>query len=125
MMKKLLLLFFVLVTQQAFCQEIAINEKNLSKKWVFSDVINDKSEAENAEMREMLEGTSLAFRDDKTYTFDFLSQLNGTWTFDPAKKEITTKDRRGTNIWHIHSLTKDQVILSRNDAKQKVVFKTE
>ncbi|AWH86772.1 hypothetical protein HYN59_17375 [Flavobacterium album] len=124
-MKKLLLLLLVLVSQQTICQEIEINEKNLSKKWVFSDVINDKSEAENAEMREMLEGTSLTFREDKTYTFDFVSELNGTWTLDPAKKEITTKDRRGTNIWHIHSLTKEKAVLSRNDAQQKVIFKPE
>lgn len=122
-MKNILLLFVLTIAQISFGQEIEINEKNLSKKWVFANVINNDSEEKKAEMREMLEGTVLTFREDKTYTFEFVAEITGTWTLDVAKKDITTKDRRWTNIWHIHSLTKDKAILSRNDAEQKIVFK--
>ncbi len=112
-----------MIAQVGLSQEIEINEKNISKKWVFADVINDGTEEKKAEMREMLEGTTITFREDKTFTFEFVTDISGTWTLDKPKKEITAKDRRGTNIWHIHSLTKDKAILSRNDAKQKIVFK--
>ncbi|MCW4468370.1 hypothetical protein OGH69_05295 [Flavobacterium sp. MFBS3-15] len=124
-MKNILLLFILTIAQLSVGQEIEINEKNLSKKWVFADIINDDTEEKKAEIREMLEATVLTFREDKTYTFEFIAEITGTWTLDATKKEITTKDRRGTNIWHIHSLTKDKAVLSRNDAKQKIIFKPE
>lgn len=122
-MKNIIFLFILLVSQQGISQQVEINEKNLSKRWVFADVINDDDEKKKAETREMLEATVLTFRQDKTYTFEFVMEVDGTWTLDRAKKQITTKDRKGTNVWHIHSLTKNKAVLSRNDSKQKIVFK--
>ena len=124
-MKKILLLLVLTTAQFGFCQEIEINEKNLSKKWMFEDVINNDSEAKKTEMKEMLESTILAFREDGTYTFEFMDTREGTWKLDSQKKVITVKEngKMAVNTWTVHSLTKNKFIASRNNAAQKIVFK--
>ncbi|MGQ2982680.1 hypothetical protein [Flavobacterium sp.] len=124
-MEKLLLLFILTIANFGFSQEIEVNEKNLSKKWVFSDIINDSTEEKKAETREMLEGMVLSFREDKTYTFDFIASREGTWKLNTERKIITVKEsgKVKTNTWTVHSLTKDQFVASRNDSAQQIVFK--
>ena len=57
-----------------------------------------------------------------TFTFSFITDLIGTWTL--KENIITTNDRRGTNTWTIHKITPNEVIISRNDSEQKIVFKS-
>ncbi len=125
-MKKniILLLFFIgIFSIQAQNKNTEITIESVSKKWVFSDLINPKlSKDEYKENKEMLEATEIEFRKDMTFTFSFITDLNGTWTL--KENIITTNDRRGTNTWTIHKITPNEVIMSRNDSEQKIVFKS-
>lgn len=124
-MKKifLLLFFFVALQLNAQTSKAEITIESVSKKWVFSDLINPKlSKEEYKENKEMLEATEIEFRKDMTFTFSFITDLIGTWTL--KENIITTNDRRGTNTWTIHKITPNEVIMSRNDSEQKIVFKS-
>jgi hypothetical protein len=69
-MKNLLIIFIALLTQTVFAQDtqVYINVKNLSKKWVFKDVINpEKTQEELAEMRDLLGPTILQLHADGSY----------------------------------------------------------
>ncbi len=125
-MKKILLCLILLIGFISFGQKkasVAINEKNIAKKWVVNNIINPKlSEAERLENLSMLEGTKLIFNSDMSYTFEFVAEITGTWSLDKTSNKIHTKDRRGENTWTVHSLKENEIILSRNDAIQKIVF---
>jgi hypothetical protein len=125
-MKKIYLLLLVVssLSLNAQTNTTPITIETVAKKWVFFDLINPKlSKAEYKENKELLEATGLDFRKDMTYTFSFVTDLDGTWKLD--KNIITTVDRRGTNTWTIHKITPTEITLSRNDAQQKIVFKAE
>lgn len=103
-------------------KELEINIENLSKKWEVINIINPNvSTVELEETLSMLEGTSLLLNKNFTYTFSFIMELEGTWQL--KDNVIHTKDNRGKNKWVIHSLEENSIILSRNQAKQKLVFK--
>ncbi|ESU20717.1 hypothetical protein FCR2A7T_10270 [Flavobacterium cauense R2A-7] len=125
-MKKILLYLLLLIGFISFGQQkssVAINENNIAKKWVVKNIINPKlSEAERLENLSMLEGTKLIFNTDMSYTFEFVTELTGTWRLDKTSRKIHTKDRRGENTWTVHSLKENEIVLSRNDAIQKIVF---
>ncbi|MEC4005323.1 hypothetical protein OX283_011705 [Flavobacterium sp. SUN052] len=104
--------------------QIEINEKNICNKWIFKDIINKKlSKKEVEENKSLLEGVYIEIKLDKTCTTSFVFDLEGTWSLDLSKKIITITDRRGTVNWKIHSLTKNEIQLSRNDAEQIIIFK--
>lgn len=112
------------ISLNAQTNKTEITIESVSKNWVFSDLINPKlSKAEHKENKEMLEETSIEFRKDMTFTFRFIMDLEGTWKLD--KNIITTADRRGTNTWTIHKISANEIIMSRNDAEQKIIFKAE
>ena len=126
-MKKFL--FFISVfftfqfTQAQSESKESITIESISKKWVFSDLINQKfSKEEYEEAKDLLSATEIVFRKDKTFTFSFIADLDGTWELN--KNIITTKDRRGTNTWTIHKLSSNEIIMSRNDSHQKMIFKS-
>ena len=126
-MKNLLIIFIALCSQAVFSQDamVEITKENLTKKWVFSDVINPaKTEAELAELRGLLESTILQFNQDGTYSFEFIDTRKGTWQLDAAKKIITLKEtgKFATHTWTVHSLTKNRLTASRDEAPQKIVF---
>jgi hypothetical protein len=126
-MKNLLIVFIVLCSQTLFAQDaqLEVTKENLSKKWVFKDVINpEKNEADLAEVREMLQSTLLQLNQDGTYSFDFIDVRKGTWQLDAAKKVITLKEtgKFASHTWTVHSLTKNELVASRDDAAQKIVF---
>tara|TARA_R110000751_G_scaffold37288_2_gene90477 strand:- start:203 stop:592 length:390 start_codon:yes stop_codon:yes gene_type:complete len=121
---KLLLILFIsantLYAQNT--KELEINIENLSKKWEVINIINPNvSTEELEETLSMFEGTYLLLNKDFTYTFSFIMELEGTWQL--KDNVIQTKDNRGENKWIIHSLEENSIILSRNQAKQKLVFK--
>lgn len=118
----ILLLFIGVYGIQAQTKNIEISTETVSKKWEFHDIINSKlSKEEYQENKELLEATSIEFRNDMTFTFSFILDLEGTWKLN--KNIITTEDRRGTNTWTIHKISANEIIMSRNDAEQKIVFK--
>ena len=121
-MKLLLTLFvFANVLYAQDTKELEVNIQNLSKHWEVVDLINpDITEEELEETLSMLEGTSLLLNKDLTYEFTFIMDLKGTWEL--KDNVIYTKDSRGKNKWVIHNLEKNKIILSRNEAKQKLVF---
>jgi hypothetical protein len=126
-MKKFL--FFISVfftfqfTQAQSESKESITIESISKKWVFSDLINQKfSKEEYEETKDLLSATEIAFRKDKTFTFSFIADLDGTWELN--KNVITTKDRKGVNTWTIHKLSSNEIIMSRNDSHQKMIFKS-
>lgn len=124
-MKKifLLLFFFVALQLDAQTSKDEISIESVSKKWIFLDLINPKlSKEEYKENKQMLEATEIEFRKDMTFTFSFITDLIGTWTL--KNNIITTKDRRGINTWTIHKIASNEVIMSRNDSEQKIVFKS-
>jgi hypothetical protein len=125
MKKYFLLVFLFLSTVQLQAQEkteTPISIETVSKKWVFFDLINTKlSKAEVAENKEMLEDTAIEFRKDMTFTFSFIVDLEGSWKLENNK--ITTTDRRGKNIWTIHKITEKEIVMSRNEAEQQIIFK--
>jgi len=126
-MKNLLIVFIALCTQALFAQDaqVEVTKENLSKKWVFKDVVNtEKNEAGLAELRDMLEATTMRLNPDGTYIFEFIDTRKGTWELDPAKKTITLKEtgKFATHTWTVHSLTKNELVASRDDATQKIVF---
>jgi hypothetical protein len=105
--------------------EIEVNEKNICKNWIFKDIINpDMTEAERKEHKELMEAFYLNLKEDHTCKMDMIMEEDGTWKLDPAEKTITIKknDRNQTNVWKVHSLTKNQLIVSRNDATQKIIL---
>ena len=121
---KLLLILFISVNTlyAQNTKELEINIENLSKKWEVINIINPNvSTEELEETLSMLEGTYLLLNKDFTYTFSFIMELEGTWQL--KDNVIQTKDNRGENKWIIHSLEENSIILSRNQAKQKLVFK--
>ncbi|MFD2914263.1 hypothetical protein [Psychroserpens luteus] len=122
-LKLLLLLFISVNTLYAQnTKELDINIENLSKKWEIIGVINpDVSAEELEETLSMLESTYLLLNKDSTYVFSFIMELEGKWQL--KDNVIHTKDNRGENKWIIHSLEENSIILSRNQAKQKLVFK--
>lgn len=123
---KFLLILFI-SANTLFAQntkELEINIENLSNKWEVTGVINPNvSTEELEETLSMLEGTYLLLNKDSTFTFSFIMELEGTWEL--IDNVIHTKDSRGNNKWVIHNLEDNELILSRNDAKQKLVFKPE
>lgn len=126
-MKNVLLFFLILTANTLFAQEkeIAVNEKNIVKKWVFDKVINaGKTADEIKEMNELMESVTFTFKADKTFILDFMTEQTGTWELDKVKKVITTKDKRGTSNWTIHSLTPNTITLSRVSGHY-IAFKAE
>lgn len=124
-MKNTIIVIFLLAAGTLFAQgkEVAVTEKNISKKWVFDKVINaGKTADEIKEMNEMMESVVFIFKDDNTFVLDFMEERAGTWKLDKIKKIITTKDSRGTSNWTIHSLTQNSIILSRVPGHQ-IAFK--
>ena len=122
---KLILILFI-TANTLFAQntkELEINIENLSNKWEIIGVINPTVSAEELEETlSMLEGTYLLLNKDSTYAFSFIVKVEGTWQL--KDNEIHTKDNRGNNKWVIHNLNANELTLSRNDAKQKLVFKS-
>jgi len=107
-------------------KNVEINEVNIAKKWIFKDIINTKlSKEELEENKSLMEGFSLQFNKDKTCVTSFILDLDGTWKLDTSKKLVITTDRKGKNTWHIHSLTETKIIVSRNDAEQKIILVVE
>ena len=103
--------------------ELAISVENISKKWVFSDLINQKlTKAKYKETKEMLVGTFIEFKDDMTFTFSFILDLEGTWSLE--NNVITTVDRKGKNTWIIFKITDNEITMTRNEAEQKLIFRT-
>ncbi len=122
----LLLLFVGILNINAQTSETKtpITIESVSKKWEFSDLINPKFTKEKyEETKEMLESTMIEFRNDMTFTFSFIVDLEGTWTLN--QNIITTTDRRGKTTWTIYEISPNEITMSRNDAEQKIVFKTE
>ena len=104
-------------------KELEINIENLSKKWELVDIINpDKTKEELKEMLSFLESTSLHLNNDLTCIYSLVLDLKGTWTLNGNVISVTHK--KGKAKWVIHSLQKKTIILSRNQAKQKLVFKS-
>jgi hypothetical protein len=130
-MKKIALIIFLAIgintsvhAQTKTSSEIKINEKTVCNKWVFSDIINPKlSKKELEENKSLLEGVTIEIRQDKTCLTSFIFDLEGTWTLDLTENRIIIKDEKGTVSWKIHSLTKDEIQLSRNKAEQIIIFK--
>ncbi|KOS06288.1 hypothetical protein AM493_09765 [Flavobacterium akiainvivens] len=126
-MKNLLIVFIALCSHTVFAQDaqVEVTKENLSKKWVFKDVINpDKSEAALAEMRDMLGALSLHFKKDGTYIMELLGNRKGTWQLNQDNKTITTKQdgKSASSSWTVHSLTKNELVASRDEASQKIIF---
>jgi hypothetical protein len=123
---KFLLILFI-TANTLFAQntkELEINIENLSNKWEIIGVINPNVNAEELEETlSMLEGTYLLLNKDSTFTFSFIMELEGTWEL--IDNVIHTKDSRGKNKWVIHNFKKNEITLSRYDAKQKLVLKPE
>lgn len=130
-MKKITFLFFLTIgihsistAQSKTTNQITIDENTICNKWVFSDVINPKfSKKELEETKSLLEGIFIEIRKNKTCMTSLVLDLEGTWTLDLEEKNIVIQDERGIVKWKIHSLTKNEIQLSRNDAKQIIVFK--
>lgn len=102
-------------------KEVTISIENISKKWIFSDLINEKfSKEEYKETKDLLTDTFIEFKKDMTFTFSFIVDLEGTWKLD--KNIIYTKDRKGDFTWEIHKISEKEIILSKNDAEQKLIF---
>lgn len=130
-MKKIALIIILTIGINSFVtgqtktsKEIAINDETICNKWVFSDIINPKlSKKELEENKSLLEGVTIEIRKDKTCVTSFIFDLEGTWTLDLTENRIVIKDEKGTVTWKIHSLSKNEIQLSRNKAEQIIVFK--
>ena len=100
---------------------IEVTIENLSKKWELVDLINaERTKEELIEMLSFLEGTTLLFNIDMTYEMDFITTLKGSWVLNETF--IYTDTKRSKTKWVIHRLEEKRLILSRNEAKQKLVF---
>lgn len=118
----LTLLVFTNVLYAQDTKELEINIENLSKEWEIVDLINpDKTKEELKEMLSLLEGITIQLFKDKTYEYTLSLDDKGTWEL--KDRVIHTKDSRGKTKWVIHHLEKKTLILSRNEATQKLVFK--
>lgn len=130
-MKKIALIIFLTIGINSFVngqtktsKEITINDETICNKWVFSDIINPKlSKKELEENKSLLEGVTIEIRKDKTCLTSFILDLEGTWMLDLTENRIIIKDEKGTVTWKIHSLSKNEIQLSRNKAEQIIVFK--
>lgn len=124
MKNNFILLLFLVSAMSLFAQneKTEISIEAISKKWEFSDLINPKiSKEQYEETKEMLASTTIEFRKDMTFTFSFIADLEGTWTLE--KNVITTSDRRGETTWTIYKISPTEIIMSRNEAEQKIIFK--
>jgi hypothetical protein len=118
----LFLIFISSVSLHAQTDNTEITVETVSRKWEFFDLINPKfSKEEYEETKEMLELTTIEFKEDMTFKFSFMVDLEGTWTLN--KNVITTTDRRGKTTWTIYKISPKEITMSRNDAEQKIVFK--
>lgn len=117
-------IFLLFAAVSAGAQTVEPNDKNLVGKWVFKDIVTEGKDngVSLKERKELLEGVFLLFRDDKTCVTGFIVDREGTWTFDAATKVITVKEGMKTNTWTIHSFTGKEIVLSRNDAIQTILF---
>jgi hypothetical protein len=116
------LFFFVCQLNAQDNNQVAISVDNISKKWIFSDLINPKfTKKEYEETKEMLVDTSIEFRKDMTFTFSFIVDLEGTWSLNNTI--ISTEDRRGKGTWKIYKISNTELVMSKNEAEQKIVFK--
>ncbi|CAM3659017.1 hypothetical protein FLGE108171_08895 [Flavobacterium gelidilacus] len=124
-MKNNLILFLIFISSvslHAQTDNTEITVETVSRKWEFFDLINPKfSKEEYEETKEMLELTTIEFKEDMTFKFSFMVDLEGTWTLN--KNVITTTDRRGKTTWTIYKISPKEITMSRNDAEQKIVFK--
>jgi len=126
MNKSILYIITFFISTTSVCaqrnNQLEVNTENLSKKWEVVDLINpDRTKEELKEMLSLLEGTYILLNKDYTYEFNFVIELEGTWKL--KDNVIHTKDSRGKTKWVIHSLEKKTLVLSRNEAKQKIIFK--
>lgn len=117
-------IFLLFAAVSAGAQTVEPNDKNLVGKWVFKDIVAEGKDngVSLKERKELLEGVFLLFRDDKTCVTGFIVDREGTWKFDAATKVITVKEGMKTNTWTIHSFTGKEIVLSRNDAIQTILF---
>lgn len=123
-MTNLFISLFLFLGMATYSQEVEITESSVIGIWEVTDIVKPElTKDEIDEMKSLLEGTYLDFRPDKTCIVGIVMDLDGTWSLDAVKKKITTITKKGETVWVIHSLTQDQIVMSRNDAKQKVVFK--
>lgn len=124
MMKKVLI-FLLFAATSAFSQTVELNDKTLVGKWLFNDIVAEGKDngISLKERKEMLEGVYLLFKDDKTCVTSFIMDREGTWSLDATTKVITVKEGMKTNTWTVHSFTGKEIVLSRNEALQKILFK--
>ena len=107
-------------------KELPVNEQTVIGKWVFHDLINDNTPEENAEIKELLDGTYVEFKDDKTYNAEIVMLVTGTWKLDTATQTITTDtNRRKNQIWKVNHVCKDHIVMTLNDGSQQVIYKRE
>lgn len=108
-------------------EELPVNEETIIGKWVFHDLINDKSPEENAEIKEYLIGTYVEFKADKTYNMEIVMLVNGEWEFDQAANTIITTQagRPKKPLWKVNHLYKDYIVMTLNDVNQQITFKRE
>lgn len=123
-MKKILLLLLFAVSSVSAQTNTEITEKQLVGKWLFKDIAEDGGTDNGIslkERKELLEGMHLEFRDDKTCVTGFVMDREGTWTFDASTKVITIKEGK-TVTWKIYSFKENEMVMARNDSKQKLLF---
>jgi hypothetical protein len=121
-MKKALVLLFFIVTSVSAQNHTEITEKNLVGKWLFKDIVEESGKDNGIplkERKELLEGVYLLLREDGTCMMSFIVDREGTWSL--AGNIISMKTTK-TDTWTIHSFTGKEIVLSRNDAKQKILF---
>ena len=122
---KNILLFLLFAATSAVAQTAELNDKTLVGKWVFNDIVAEGKDngISLEERKEMLEGVYLLFKDDKTCVTSFIMDRDGTWSYDAATKVINIKEGMKTNTWKVHSFTAKEMVLSRNEALQQILFK--
>jgi|SRR6476660_3003723 len=119
---KTLYLFVVLTAASLSAQQLPLTNANLVGKYEFLDIQDDTKKPDDIKERKaLMEGMAIVLNADGTCVTSFIMDLDGKWTLDAAKKIITVVDRK-ENIWYIHSLTKEQAILSRNQTDFKIIF---
>ena len=132
-MKNIIKVLLLLIAVSGYSQttlpkqkELPVNEENIIGKWVFNDIINDKTPKENAEAKEWLEGTYVEFKANKTYNVEIVMLVTGKWEFDPATNTITTETNRPKDhVWKVNHVYKDYIVMTLNDGNQQVIYKRE